>query len=128
VDFVSEALYPLSISDSIMATDDETSQAFDPNRRLCPDGACIGVLARDGKCPICGTTGPAASSDEPSPPPYTETDRGDEPPVEDDHASPPAGVSDSDGTFDPRRKLCSDESCVGVIGPDGRCSECGSRG
>ena len=23
------------------------------------------------------------------------------------------------------RKLCSDESCIGVIGPDGRCKECG---
>jgi hypothetical protein len=21
--------------------------------------------------------------------------------------------------------LCSDESCIGVIGPDGRCKECG---
>ena len=23
------------------------------------------------------------------------------------------------------RTLCSDESCIGVIGPDGRCKECG---
>jgi hypothetical protein len=23
------------------------------------------------------------------------------------------------------RQLCSDESCIGVIGPDGRCNECG---
>lgn len=23
------------------------------------------------------------------------------------------------------RKLCSDGSCIGVIGPDGRCKECG---
>ena len=23
------------------------------------------------------------------------------------------------------RILCSDESCIGVIGPDGRCKECG---
>ena len=29
-------------------------------------------------------------------------------------------------TFDPtRRKLCPDGSCVGVIGDDGRCRECG---
>ena len=26
-----------------------------------------------------------------------------------------------------RRTLCSDESCIGVIGPDGRCKECGKR-
>jgi hypothetical protein len=24
-----------------------------------------------------------------------------------------------------QRKLCIDESCIGVIGPDGRCKECG---
>ena len=24
-----------------------------------------------------------------------------------------------------QRRLCSDESCIGVIGPDGRCRECG---
>ena len=23
------------------------------------------------------------------------------------------------------RRLCSDENCIGVIGPDGRCKECG---
>ncbi len=23
------------------------------------------------------------------------------------------------------RTLCADESCIGVIGPDGRCKECG---
>jgi predicted amidophosphoribosyltransferase len=25
------------------------------------------------------------------------------------------------------RKLCSDESCIGIIGPDGVCVECGKR-
>ncbi|UCF92327.1 MAG: hypothetical protein JSW39_29355 [Desulfobacterales bacterium] len=25
------------------------------------------------------------------------------------------------------RILCSDESCIGVIGPDGRCKECGKK-
>ena len=24
-----------------------------------------------------------------------------------------------------RRVLCGDESCIGIIGPDGRCKECG---
>jgi predicted amidophosphoribosyltransferase len=27
----------------------------------------------------------------------------------------------------PRRQLCSDESCIGIIGPDGVCVECGRR-
>ncbi|MDR2368476.1 MAG: zinc ribbon domain-containing protein [Deltaproteobacteria bacterium] len=25
------------------------------------------------------------------------------------------------------RKLCSDESCIGIIGPDGVCTDCGKR-
>ncbi len=25
------------------------------------------------------------------------------------------------------RRLCPDESCIGIIGPDGRCTECGRR-
>jgi hypothetical protein len=27
---------------------------FDPNRRLCPDGECLGVLGADGVCNVCG--------------------------------------------------------------------------
>jgi len=23
------------------------------------------------------------------------------------------------------RRLCADEACIGIIGPDGRCKECG---
>ncbi len=30
--------------------------AFDPHRRLCPDGACIGVIGPDGRCSECGRT------------------------------------------------------------------------
>ncbi|MDR2350061.1 MAG: zinc ribbon domain-containing protein [Deltaproteobacteria bacterium] len=26
-----------------------------------------------------------------------------------------------------KRRLCSDESCIGIIGPDGVCTECGKR-
>ncbi|MDR2611415.1 MAG: zinc ribbon domain-containing protein [Deltaproteobacteria bacterium] len=26
-----------------------------------------------------------------------------------------------------KRRLCSDESCIGIIGPDGTCTECGKR-
>jgi hypothetical protein len=27
---------------------------FDDDRRLCPDGACVGLLGDDGKCKVCG--------------------------------------------------------------------------
>jgi len=35
-----------------------------------------------------------------------------------------AKKSDADLEWE-QRKLCVDESCIGVIGPDGRCKECG---
>jgi hypothetical protein len=27
---------------------------FDPNRRLCPDGSCVGVIGAEGICTVCG--------------------------------------------------------------------------
>lgn len=37
-----------------------------------------------------------------------------------------AAEGDDEGTVDfASRKLCSDGTCIGVIGPDGRCKECG---
>ena len=35
-------------------------------------------------------------------------------------------LSHSDDDWE-NRTLCPDESCIGVIGPDGRCKECGKR-
>jgi hypothetical protein len=108
----------------------ETS--FDPNRRLCPDGSCVGVIGPDGRCGVCGRTsdgkprvlaGGAADG----------ATFDDDP---DDHASAaeaqPApmgqggGQGDGQGGgFDSNRRLCDDGSCVGLIGPDGRCNVCG---
>ncbi len=35
-------------------------------------------------------------------------------------------ADDDEGAIDfARRKLCSDGTCIGVIGPDGHCKECG---
>jgi hypothetical protein len=36
----------------------------------------------------------------------------------------PSGAAAEDSGWASRR-LCSDENCIGVIGPDGRCKECG---
>ncbi len=37
-----------------------------------------------------------------------------------------AAVGVDEGPIDfTSRKLCSDGTCIGVIGPDGRCKECG---
>ncbi|WP_428262939.1 hypothetical protein [Haliangium sp.] len=37
--------------------------------------------------------------------------------------------SNPDDQFDPRaRELCPDDNCIGLIGPDGFCRECGKPG
>jgi hypothetical protein len=36
------------------AAPENDAPGFDPSRRLCPDGACVGVLGPDGRCKVCG--------------------------------------------------------------------------
>ncbi|MBI5481211.1 MAG: hypothetical protein HY906_20300 [Deltaproteobacteria bacterium] len=99
---------------------------FDPeSRRLCPDDNCIGVIGPDGKCKVCGTESPDG------PPPATGTgkaiaERASAAPEKKPAAKPlPTGKGGASG-FDPEdRILCSDDCCTGLIGPDGKCKECG---
>jgi hypothetical protein len=30
------------------------AEAFDEDRKLCPDGACVGIMGADGRCKVCG--------------------------------------------------------------------------
>jgi hypothetical protein len=97
-------------------------ETFDPQkRRLCPDGDCVGVVGPDGLCRVCGAV------DDGAPAPGLGADAfaggcASEEPEEDERAADgPPGA----GGFDPNRVLCLDGSCLGVIGADGRCSECG---
>jgi hypothetical protein len=83
------------------------------NRKLCPDGACIGVIGDDGRCKVCGLAddgsivAPAAAE--------AEVDA--------------AGAIEGDSPFDDDRELCPDGACIGVLGSDGKCKVCGrSRG
>ncbi len=86
--------------------DDNLDAPFDPTkRRLCPDETCIGLLAQeqggDDRCRVCGRR----PGEEPMAAAVVEADEG--------------------SSFASGRKLCPDGSCIGVIGPDGRCKECG---
>ena len=88
------------------------------NRILCIDEACIGTIGADGKCKECGKAYdgelPAqshASNEQPG--------RAEDPPPVLPHEN---GASDDDWD---NRVLCSDGACIGVIGPDGKCKECG---
>ena len=94
------------------------------NRVLCSDESCIGVIGPDNRCKECGRLFGSETLEEESP------DAADESvdPVEDPEDSGEEEIEiidpPSDDDWD-NRVLCSDESCIGVIGPDGRCKECG---
>ena len=96
---------------------------FDPSRRrLCPDGACVGLLDDSGRCKECGRT--ASGQVEPRSEPVW-----DEAESQGEEVAETAPAEDgARGGFDPNRKLCPDGACVGVIGADGRCKVCGLAG
>jgi hypothetical protein len=103
-------------------------------RILCTDGNCIGTIGADGRCRLCGLP-----YDGEMPLPAVNADKeqeGDEqfpdhqPAADDvaarlgdDAATELPGSEDDEDWED--RTLCVDESCIGVVGPDGRCKECG---
>jgi hypothetical protein len=107
------------MDDATSPEDAETP--FDPTRRrLCADGSCVGVLGDDGRCRVCGRTEAQAAAGEDS--------------IAMDDASDASGDAGPDveagavgGGFDPKRRLCDDGACVGVIGDDGTCRVCGRR-
>ncbi|BBO68296.1 hypothetical protein DSCA_22260 [Desulfosarcina alkanivorans] len=100
-------------------------------RILCSDGNCIGIIGADGRCKTCGL-----AYDGELPLPVTDSGKTDDAvdelsddgqPAEEARQTdddPAIGSETSDDPWENRR-LCIDESCIGVVGPDGRCNECG---
>ena len=91
------------------------------NRTLCSDESCIGVIGPDGRCKECGRMHEQKQGEGDG------VIQNDSQPAED---TDEAADKDASLTFDSgddweNRTLCSDESCIGVIGPDGLCKECG---
>ncbi|MBT8342410.1 MAG: hypothetical protein HKP58_08065 [Desulfatitalea sp.] len=94
-------------------------------RTLCSDESCIGVIGPDARCNACGM--PFEGE------PLAAFPPDDRPEAEAPHTA--ATSADPGETTDPaepvmndeweNRTLCSDESCIGIIGPDGRCNACG---
>jgi hypothetical protein len=101
------------------------------NRVLCSDGNCIGVIGSDGRCKECGKPYKGElpreiKSDHPAP----DTDTRQPEDISEPEQPVTNGEQDvEEKAFDDgdwkNRKLCSDGNCIGVIGPDGRCKECG---
>jgi predicted Zn-ribbon and HTH transcriptional regulator len=96
-------------------------------RRLCSDESCIGVIGPDGRCKECGLpySGPFDVTKTETVPSDIEED---DPEEEINEESEEIETLDTETLTDSeweQRTLCSDESCIGVIGPDGLCKECG---
>jgi hypothetical protein len=92
-------------------------------RRLCSDDACIGVIGAGNQCNVCGRPGPEGA-------PYRETPVSivGEGSLEDDAIDEHLGdgaSAESAAFDDDERELCGDDACIGLIGADGRCKECG---
>jgi len=115
---------------------DNESKEVNPDREwaqrvLCSDESCIGVIGLDGRCKECGQAYAGQLPD------FTALAPDDETEAAPDHntmgaedASGHAGQSEEDAMAEDDdewsgRRLCSDGNCIGVIGPDGRCKECG---
>ena len=91
-------------------------------RILCIDESCIGTIGHDGRCRECGKPydGEVNPADA-----VTEINQKPAKPIENLKNNPESSVSDDDWE---KRVLCSDETCIGTIGPNGRCRECGKAG
>jgi hypothetical protein len=104
---------------------DELNEDLDWERRtLCSDESCIGVLGPDGRCKECGKTDAGEPPENDRKTDENDAYDGDEDDAESESEDDENMDSDSDLDWE-NRTLCSDESCIGVIGPDGRCKECG---
>jgi hypothetical protein len=106
----------------------DEEQEFDAgSRQLCPDGTCVGLVGADGRCAVCGRAGGPAPARGPGARPAqadAEMSADALDPLTAASGSQRADGGDVDG-FDANRKLCEDGTCVGVLGPDGRCLVCG---
>jgi hypothetical protein len=98
---------------------------FDKNedwdkRVLCSDERCIGTIGPDGKCRECGK--PYEGVLNPSVSSTIDNKEKIEAPLLQSHKPEEDTIVDEEWD---NRVLCSDESCIGTIGPDGKCRECG---
>jgi hypothetical protein len=109
---------------------------FDANedwesRVLCSDESCIGTIGSDGRCKECGKTYDGVLQAPPSVgivPSETRIN-----PIA--HLPQNKEIRKDNGSEDSiadeeweKRVLCSDGCCIGTIGSDGRCKECGKPG
>ncbi len=84
-------------------------------RTLCSDESCIGTIGQDGRCKECGKVYEGEL-------PAGHVTQNIKPVAEPENVQTRSDSEDDDWD---KRILCSDESCIGVIGVDNKCRECG---
>ena len=94
------------------------------NRQLCSDGNCIGVIGPDGLCKECGKPSDKSIDNTFDSTDTLSVEEEYENHCEDHTAESATRTADTDTEWE-NRQLCSDGACIGVIGPDGMCKECG---
>lgn len=97
--------------------DSDSEADEDPNRALCADDMCVGIIGPDGRCKECGLSAIGATPDD--------NDDNDDDDDDDDWEDEDGDDEDEDGEDDDRQ-LCPDDMCIGLIGSNGRCKECGT--
>ena len=98
-------------------------------RELCPDGNCTGLIGPEGTCKVCGRAAPNWG-EERKRGLETAAEEDDEYEDDDEEETPDPivpGVKVETSTWS-ARSLCPDGACIGLIGPDGKCKECGKTG
>ena len=117
---------------------EERSEAFEESppgddddwshRVLCSDGNCIGVMGPNGRCKECGKPYdgqlPLPQQGAPEQPDIQPNDQPDEKAAGDEEVESETADETDDPAWE-NRVLCSDGNCIGVIGSNGRCKECG---
>jgi hypothetical protein len=86
-------------------------------RSLCSDESCIGTIGTDGKCKECGKVyeGKLPAGGSTKSVQKTKIEK---------QTTVSSEEAESDDDWE-KRVLCVDEACIGVIGDDGKCKECG---
>jgi hypothetical protein len=100
-----------------------TELIFDKNedwdkRTLCIDESCVGTIGPDGRCRECGKPYDGSLN------PATALDKNEAQAKPADDFKKNADDPACDEEWE-KRVLCSDESCIGTIGSNGKCRECG---
>lgn len=107
------------------------------SRTLCGDGSCIGVIDKNGHCTECGKTLEEARKEEKTrsylkkektKTGFWQKRRSRDRNATRNYSHQDNIPGDNDDPIDlENRVLCSDQACIGIMGSDGRCTECGRR-